>query len=152
MLALVDWLVGALPGPVRRHISPGHVRLLAQMVQFGTVGVVGFLVDTTVVYATVAALGLYGAGAFAYAVAVTTTWWLNRVWTFRDSGDRGPAHRQWLRFVLANLPGLCLNLGTYFTLVATIPLCARVPVIAVAAGAVAGMTANFVLSRQMVFR
>ena len=42
MLALVDWLVGALPGPARRHISAGHIRLLAQLVQFGTVGVGGF--------------------------------------------------------------------------------------------------------------
>ena len=152
MLALVDWLVGALPGPARRHISAGQMRLLAQMMQFGTVGVAGFLVDTAVVYAALPALGLYAAGAFAYAVAVTTTWWLNRIWTFRGSGTPRPMHQQWLRFVLANLPGLCLNLGTYFSLVATIPICASFPVIAVAAGAVAGMTANFVLSRRMVFQ
>ena len=112
----------------------------------------GFLVDTAVVYATARPLGLYGAGAFAYAVAVTTTWWLNRVWTFRESNASGPMHRQWLRFVVANMPGLCLNLGAYFTLVAAVPLCARFPVIAVAAGAVAGMTANFILSRRMVFQ
>ena len=152
MLALVDWLVGALPGPARRQISAGQMRLLAQMMQFGTVGVAGFLVDTAVVYAALPALGLYAAGAFAYAVAVTTTWWLNRIWTFRGLGTPRPMHQQWLRFVLANLPGLCLNLGTYFSLVATIPLCASFPVIAVAAGAVAGMTANFVLSRRMVFQ
>ena len=152
MLALVDWLVGALPGPAQHHISAGHRQLLAQVLQFGTVGVVGFLVDTAAVYATAAALGLYAAGVFAYAVAVTTTWWLNRVWTFRGAGRPGPMHRQWLRFVLANLPGLCLNLGTYFMLVATVPFCARVPVLAVAAGALAGMSANFILSRQMVFR
>ena len=152
MLALVNLLVGALPGPARRHISAGHVGLLAQMLQFGTVGVAGFLVDTAAVYATLPALGLYGAGTFAYVVAVTTTWWLNRVWTFRGVGRPEPMHRQWLRFVLANLPGLCLNLGTYFILVAAVPLCARYPVVAVAAGAVAGMSANFLLSRRVVFR
>ncbi len=152
MLALVDWLVGALPGPARRRISVGHVRLLAQLLQFGTVGVAGFLVDTAVVYATVTAVGLYAAGLVAYAVAVTTTWWLNRVWTFRGASSREPMLRQWLRFVVVNVPGLCLNLGTYFSLVATVPLCAHSPVIAVAAGAVAGMAANFVLSRRVVFR
>ena len=152
MLALVDWLVGALPGPARRRVSAGHVRLLAQMVQFGAVGVAGFLVDTAAVYATAPTLGLYGAGAFAYAVAVTTTWWLNRVWTFRGLGGGGALHQQWLWFVLANVPGLCLNLGTYFALIATVPFCADFPVIAVAAGALAGMTANFVLSRRLVFR
>ncbi len=45
-----------------------------------------------------------------------------------------------------------LNLGTYFTLVTVSALCAAIPVIAVAAGAIAGMTANFLLSRAVVFR
>ena len=106
--------------------------------QFGTVGVVGFLVDTAVVYATRSWAGLYVGGTLAYAAAVTTTWWLNRVWTFRGIGNIGPAHRQWLKFVVASLPGLCLNLGTYFLLVALLPLCAAHPEIAIAAGAVAG--------------
>ena len=152
MLALMDWLVDALPGPVRRRLAPAHVRLLAQFVQFGVVGVAGFVVDTAVVYATRDWAGLYLAGVLAYAVAVTTTWWLNRVWTFRGLGNIGPRHRQWLRFVVASLPGLCLNLGSYFALVATVALCAIHPVIAIAVGAVAGMFANFVLSRAVVFR
>jgi putative flippase GtrA len=140
MIALVDWL------------PPAHVQLLAQMLQFGTVGVAGFLVDTAVVYATQDALGLYLAGTVAYGVAVTTTWWLNRVWTFRGLSNIGPAHRQWMRFAAANLPGLCLNLGTYFVLVSISTLCVLHPVIPIAAGAIAGMAVNFVLSRQMVFR
>ena len=150
--ALMDILVDALPMPVRRRIAPSHVRLLAQFTQFGLVGVAGFAVDTAVVYAVRWPLGLYLAGAVAYAVAVTATWWLNRVWTFRSLGQSGPAHRQWVRFTLASLPGLCLNLGTYFLLVASFDLCAAEPVIAIAAGAVAGMFANFTLSRAVVFR
>ena len=150
--ALMDRLVDALPTPVRRRIAPGHVALLAQFTQFGLVGVSGFVVDTAVVYAVRWPLGLYLAGILAYAVAVTTTWWLNRIWTFRSLGQTGPAHRQWMRFALASLPGLCLNLGTYFLLVASFNLCDAEPVIAIAAGAVAGMFANFTLSRAMVFR
>ena len=150
--ALMDRLVDVLPLPVRRHIAPGHVALLAQFTQFGLVGVAGFAVDTAVVYATRWPLGLYLAGAVAYAVAVTTTWWLNRIWTFRSLGHAGPAHRQWARFALASVPGLCLNLGTYFLLVASFSLCDAEPVIAIAAGAVAGMFANFALSRAVVFR
>ncbi len=152
MQALMDRLMDALPMPVRQRIAPGHVALLAQFTQFGLVGVTGFVVDTAVVYATRRPLGLYLAGVAAYAVAVTTTWWLNRIWTFRSLGNVGPVHRQWVRFVLASLPGLCLNLGTYFLLVASFSLCAANPVIAIAAGAVAGMFANFALSRAVVFR
>jgi putative flippase GtrA len=152
MLALIEWLVGALPAPVRRHISPTHLQVLAQMAQFGTVGLIGFVVDTAVVYAVRNLVGLYVAGTLAYGVAVTTTWWLNRIWTFRGLGNIGPKHRQWMKFVVASMPGLSLNLGTYFALVASVPFCAVHPVIAIACGAVAGMTANYLLSRAVVFR
>ena len=152
MIALVDRLVLALPAPVRRRVRPSHLRLLGQFTQFGVVGLVGFAVDTAVVYAVRDALGLYAAGVLAYAVAVTTTWWLNRVWTFRGIGNIGPAHRQWVKFVAANVPGLCLNLGTYFALIAVFSFCDEHPVVAILAGAVAGMFANFTLSRAVVFR
>ena len=53
---------------------------------------------------------------------------------------------------LANLLGLVLNRGTYAVLVTVVPLCARQPVFAVAAGSLAGMMVNFILSRRVVFR
>ena len=149
---VIDRLVQALPGTLRRRVRPAHVQVLAQFIQFGCVGVAGFAVDTAVVYAVRGWAGLYFGGALAYAVAVTGTWWLNRVWTFRSHGHFGPMHRQWAKFVVVNLPGLCLNLGTYFALVAAVPLCATRPVIAIFAGAIAGMFANFSLSRAVVFR
>ena len=152
MIALMDRLADTLPAPLRRHVTPAHVRMLAQFILFGVVGVVGFVVDTAVVYATRNWAGLYLGGVLAYAVAVTTTWWLNRVWTFRSNAPARPLARQWAAFVMASLPGLCLNLGTYFVLITVSPLCAIHPVIAIAAGAVAGMFANFTLSRAIVFR
>ena len=118
---------------------------------FGTVGMVGFLVDTATVYALRRALGLYGAGMAAYVVAATVTWILNRVWTFRGLGS-GPVHHQWARFLVVNLGGFVLNRGTYALLVTFVALCAEQPVYAVAAGAIAGMFVNFGLNRTMVFR
>jgi putative flippase GtrA len=84
-------------------------------------------------------------------VAGTVTWGLNRVWTFRGLGS-GPVHRQWMLFLGANLLGFVLNRGTYFLLIAFLPLARAYPVLAVFAGAVAGMFANFALSRRLVFR
>jgi putative flippase GtrA len=127
------------------------VPLLAQFLRFGTVGAAGFVVDTATVYAAKGALGLYGAGTIAYLTGATTTWALNRIWTFRGSGS-GPAHRQWLAFLAANLLGFMLNRGTYFVLVTVSTTCAEAPVLAVAAGALAGMFVNFHLSRSVVFR
>ncbi len=152
MLTLIEALADALPASVARRIAREHLQLLAQMVQFGMVGVAGFVVDTGMVYALRFPFGLYAAGAMAYVAAVTTTWWLNRIWTFRGRGAATRMHLQWMRFVAATLPGLVLNLGSYFTLVALSPLCAANPVLAVAAGALAGMTANFILSRAVVFQ
>ncbi len=122
-----------------------------QFLKFGAVGTLGFLADTAVVYALRGALGLYAAGMVSYVLVASGNWALNRAWTFRGRGS-GPAHRQWAKFLAANSLGLVLNRGTYAALIATVPLCVEAPVLAVAAGSVAGMIVNFTLSRQMVFR
>lgn len=124
--------------------------IIGQFLCFGMVGAFGFLVDTASVYALRGLLGLYGAGVVAYVAAASVNWLLNRSWTFRGRG-RGAAHRQWAHFLLANLAGFVLNRGTYAALVSAVPLCAIQPVLAVAAGAVAGMGVNFTLCRHVVF-
>jgi putative flippase GtrA len=151
MHALLLRLASQLPPSAQHFASSARIVTLVQFLMFGTVGAVGFVADTATVYALRRSLGLYGAGAVAYAVAATVTWILNRLWTFRGKGG-GPAHRQWGRFLVVNLGGFVLNRGTYAALVTFVPLCAAEPVWAVAAGAVAGMFLNFGLSRSMVFR
>ena len=151
MHALLLRLTTRLPPPVRQFASPARIGTLVQFLMFGTVGMVGFLVDTATVYALRRALGLYGAGMAAYVVAATVTWILNRVWTFRGLGS-GPVHHQWARFLVVNLGGFVLNRGTYALLVTFVALCAEQPVYAVGAGAIAGMFLNFSLNRTMVFR
>ena len=151
MNALLLRLARELPAPMRRFASPARIGVLVQFLMFGSVGVVGFVVDTATVYALRHALGLYGAGMAAYLVAASVTWILNRLWTFRGQGT-GPVHRQWARFLAVNMSGFVLNRGTYALLVTFVPLCAEQPVYAVAAGAVAGMFVNFGLSRRVVFR
>ncbi|MBV8868654.1 MAG: GtrA family protein [Acetobacteraceae bacterium] len=140
------------PGVERVRVATSRARpdIVGQFLRFGTVGALGFVIDTASVYALRGALGLYGAGLVAYVIAASANWALNRRWTFRGWGG-GAAHRQWARFLLANLVGFVLNRGTYAALVGTVPLCATQPVIAVAAGAVAGMGVNFTLCRQVVF-
>ncbi len=145
-------LAARLPPAARRRATVPRVRLLAQFVMFGTVGLAGLVVDTATVYALRGPLGLYGAGLFAYLTGATTTWALNRAWTFRGHGAGDGLLRQWARFLGANLGGFALNRGTYMALVTFVPLAARVPVLATSAGAVAGMFVNFAASRAYVFR
>lgn len=126
--------------------------IVLQFLRFGAVGTAGFLVDAAVLYAAMAlGLGPYAGRAVSYAAAATFTWGANRLWTFRGAGADAPA-AQWGRFVLLNLVGFALNYGTYAALVAGVPWVAAHPVIGVAAGSVAGMFANFALSRRYVFR
>ena len=132
-------------------IRPETALLARQFLRFGTVGMAGFVVDVACVYLLRGWTGLVWAGLLAYLAAATTTWALNRAWTFRDSA-RGPLLRQWLMFLGANGVGFVLNRGTYLALITLVPLCAQQPVFAIAAGVLAGMFANFTLSRRLVFR
>jgi putative flippase GtrA len=125
--------------------------VLFQFIRFGMVGGLGFLVDTLVVYGLRSSLGLYAAGLVSYIVAASFTWMLNRLWTFRGLST-GSALRQWGLFMLANLSGFVLNRGTYAILVTVWALAAENPIIATAAGAIAGMFVNFRMSRRLVFR
>jgi putative flippase GtrA len=151
MQATLIQLSARLPYSARRHVTEARLRMLVQLVQFGTVGLAGLAVDTGTVYSLRGWLGLYGAGLAAYGTGVTTTWLLNRLWTFRGQGT-GPAHRQFARFFVANLGGFALNRGTYFILVTWWPIAAAQPIIATSAGAVAGVFVNFTLARRHVFR
>ena len=151
MQALLLRLATQLPTPARHIATEARLRLMVQFAMFGTVGTLGFIVDTAVVYALRGSLGLYWSGLASYFVAATCTWTCNRLWTFRGIGS-GPAHRQWMRFLVANSLGFALNRGAYMLLVTFVALCAREPVLATAAGAVAGMFVNFSLARTVVFR
>jgi putative flippase GtrA len=147
LLRLTPWL----PPRLRRLATSARIDTLVQFAKFGVVGVIGFLVDTAIVYGLRASLGLYGAGAAAYVIAASGNWLLNRMWTFRGKGS-GPVHQQWALFMTTNLLGFALNRGTYALLVTFVARCAEQPVYAVAAGGIAGMFLNFRMSRSVVFR
>jgi putative flippase GtrA len=150
MEAMLARIADVLPGPVGRF-ARARAALAAQFLRFGVVGLAGFAVDAAAFYALWAALGFYGARALSYLAAASTTWALNRAWTFRGAGS-GRVWRQWGRFVVLNLAGFVLNYGTSALLYEHVALCRAYPVLAIFAGALAGMTANFTLARAVVFR
>lgn len=144
------------PANWRRRLSSrsaAHLPLMGEVFRFGVVGVAGFVVD-----AGVLALGLHlGAGPWigrllSYIAAATVTFGLNRAWTFRAADRSRPITQDWSLFLLVNLLGFACNYGTYAALVTGVPLVRAYPVLGVAAGSLAGMAGNFVLSRRYVFR
>jgi len=127
-------------------------RLGVQFFKFGVVGVVGFLVDTAVVYAMLAAgLEFFAARIPSFFAAATVTWALNRSFTFRQA-ERTPLHRQWAAFVAANAVGGLVNYGVSVALEAGVDVVAAHPVLAVAAGSLSGMVFNFAASKRLVFK
>jgi putative flippase GtrA len=140
-----------MPRALRRRATPARMIVLVQFLRFAAVGLLGLAVDTATVYGLRPMLGLYGGGLAGYVSAASSNWLLNRIWTFRGQGS-GSLLRQWAMFMVANLGGFALNRGTYVLLVTFVPIAADQPVIAIAAGAVAGLMVNFTLSRRLVFR
>lgn len=133
---------------------PGIERIahadLRQFLSFAAIGVVGFLVDSSVLYLGIElGLGLRWGRLVSYLVAVTATWALNRRFTFGASRRRVVV--EWARFSTTQLAGAAVNLGTYFALVATSGLVAHFPVLGVAAGSLAGLAVNFAVARAFVF-
>src|ERR1700676_4388240 len=93
------------------------VSVARQMLSFSTIGVIGFLVDAGVLYvALFFGLGLYAGRAVSYLAAVSSTWLLNRRYTFGRTSGNNKLH-EWARFAVSQLSGATINLGAYALLV-----------------------------------
>ncbi len=122
-----------------------------ELTRFGVVGVVGFVANAASLLILARFANLYVSGLFAWVIAATVTWHLNRIWTFAGR-DHGGLFRQWLHFLGANSFGAALYYATYASAIGFFPFVTSHPVLAVAAGSVVGLIANFTLSRRLVFR
>ena len=124
-----------------------------RFVKFSCIGVTGFVVDAGVFQALVSFAGLspYIAKIVSFLAAATVTWWLNRTYTFASAGANGAAF-QWARFLAANAVGGLVNYAVFAAVLMSVPVVAAWPLIAVAAGALAGLVFNFTLSDKLVFR
>ena len=125
----------------------------SQFLRFAMVGTVGYVIDAGIVTALIKAGGLdpYSARVLSFLAAATSTWWLNRNFTFTATGG-GPRARQWLRFVMVNAMGAAINYGAYAVALQLWPLTVAYPAIAVGVGSLAGLAFNFPASKYLVFR
>ena len=126
--------------------------VVRQVCLFAIVGVGGFVVDAVVLSAIQAVCGdwLYSGQLIAYCVAATATWQMNRNLTFVDYRRAG-RFREWARYLLVNAWGGIINYAVFAGLISVTALCQRYPVLAVAAGSIAGLGFNFTASRTLVF-
>jgi putative flippase GtrA len=132
--------------------QPDWHGIARQFFKFGVIGVLGFGVDSAFLYLGIYAFGLsrIAAGLFSFPFAVFSTWFGNRIFTFRNAPQM-PAAQQLAKFAAVCAVGLVFNRGTYTLLVTYVPLVYAHPVLGLLAGTCTGMFFNFFVARRHVF-
>ncbi len=118
---------------------------------FGLVGASGFVIDVAC-WQGLQWLGLDHRWArfLSFWPAVTWNWRWNRAITFEDR-PRAPRARQWMQFIAASLVGLLANVGTYVALTGAFGFFDDRRLLAMLAGVLTGMAANFAVADRFVF-
>ncbi len=135
--------------PLARKVNP-------QMLRFGVVGVIGFVVHAALLelFTGVAYLNTTLGWVIAFALATTTTWTINRAWTFRDHANDERRAEEASTYVAVQSFAAMINFAVYLTLKSFVPFFGAglglLPPLA--AGAIAGMFINYLGSRHLVFR
>lgn len=120
---------------------------------FFSVGSLGFVVDASTLHLLTIWINLdsYSARLISFSIAVTTTWALNRLLTFRDRRTSNLLI-EWLRFVAANSLGFAINFAIYSLAVFLLPTTAYELLLALALGSLAGLFSNFLLTHNFVYQ
>ncbi len=128
-------------------------RIDPALLRFGVVGVVGFVVDATILNLLVHGAGLNDllAQLPAFGVAVVITWLLNRAWTFRSSKSDSRVRQAALYFGV-QCAGAAANFAVYSSALYLDPALERWLVVPLAFGAVAGLCLTFLGSKYLAFR
>ena len=126
---------------------------MRQFALFCVSGGLAFLLDAgmTQGWVSLASLDPWSARALSFPVAVTATWLFNRSITFRVAAS-GSLVAEWLRYVGTQLLGLSLNLAVYALIVSVSVTVARWPALAVGAGSIVGLFANFCGAKHVAFK
>ena len=127
-------------------------KLRRQFCRYLAIGALGFAIDGALLYMLVAeGANPYWARALSFAVAVTVTWRLHRVWTFRTRATAG-ARREYFGYFAVQILGALTNYACYATVLGFLAPTPANALVALAAGAGFGLIVNFAGARWLVFK
>lgn len=132
--------ISATVSPLRPHVRLLHgMRRPAnwmQLIQFGMVGGLGFIVNLAVFSLCERVIGIPYLAAYviAWLVAVTNNFLLNRRWTFNEHAKSARIHFQAIRFVTVSLIAAAFG-ALLLTLMVEVGGLAKVPAEALAVAA-----------------
>lgn len=99
------------------ELVENHRRLVERFVKWSVVGVIGAVVDYTILIALVELVRLYAlmAQAISFTCAVVNNYILNRTWTFSDIKHKGLAV-QFMQFFIVSTLGLLTRTVIFYIL------------------------------------
>jgi putative flippase GtrA len=121
--------------------------------RYSIVGGLGFLVNLSIfaLASVVLKLDTNASSFTAFCVAVSTNYFLNRMWTFYlELGERIQFWSGLLKYAIANSAGLIVNLTVLNIGVSLLGIGKRLECQVV--GVMIGMISNFILARSFVFK
>jgi len=130
---------------------------LGEFVRFAITGSIGFCVDLVVLLILVDVFGVPPllAKVASFAVALPTTWLINRAWTFnhRLGVPAKLSFREFSAYLGIQLTGASVNYATFAVVLLNSPLTGDLAlIVATAAGVLAGMSFNVAGNKWVVFR
>lgn len=131
-----------------RHSAGQH----GDKLRFLVVGSIGFMVDGGMMMLLEAQVGWSPllARMLSFPLAVTVTWLLNRIWTFKRRTQRAAAG-QYALYFLIQLGGLAINFSVFALLISSVAWFADHSIVALALGSVLAMVFTFACSTRFVF-
>ncbi len=132
-------------------------RLPADFPRFLAAGAVGFIVDSLTVLALVNGAGWrpLSARVVSILVAMTSTWLINRMWTFRSATSGKTASgigAEFLAYCSVQLTGAVASYAVYAVVVTLVGQAPLHLMAAVSAGSASALLINYFGARKLVFR
>lgn len=126
--------------------------LVTQVLRFGAVGAVGFVVDGGLLWLFLSFdLSPYLARALSFPVAVVVTWALNRNWTFAAT-SHGSRNGQFRRYFGVQIGGNLTNYAIYSLVISLFGTDSVTVFAAFVIGSFTGSCINFLGARFFAFR
>lgn len=125
------------------------------LINFGLVGLAGFIVDASILILSASVLGLYWGRVFSFFIAATVTWFLNRNFTFSQpstpSAESLKIVQEYFSYLILMLWGAGVNYLAYVIVLRNLTSTAA-PLLGIAIGSTAGMVVNFFSARRILGR
>ncbi len=127
-------------------------RTLRELFLFGIAGTAAYLVDAIITALLVPFLGVFAARIPAFIFSVTTTWIINRSWTFKSRKSHySSLWKEYIHYFSLMIGGLVINYTTYIISALLLPESSYRIYLAVAFGCIAGMVINYLFSRRFIY-